>query len=184
MNAIDAEEIVEARIQGESIRSISKRLGVSVEDINDCLDRFAKITISKNLRTHTLALELERLDRLQRAFERQAEAGDVQAAALCQKIIERRCVMLGISAPPRVDAQLIEAVNATPKQDSISRIYAAIERIQKLPKPDGEAEPPSGNGRGFYRDEHGAFHFHKSEPEPEADEPDPEPPTNGEGEAN
>jgi transposase len=46
MNSIDSDEIIEARIQGESIRSISKRLGCSIEDINDTLDRFAKVTIS------------------------------------------------------------------------------------------------------------------------------------------
>src|SRR5262249_40594030 len=86
------------RVQGESVRSISKRLGCSVDDIHDVLDRFAKVAISANLRVHTLALELERLDRLQRTFERQAEAGDIQSAMLVTKIIERRCIMLGISA--------------------------------------------------------------------------------------
>src|SRR5215469_13312330 len=124
---IDSEAIIEARVQGESIRSISKRLGCSIEDINDTLDRFAKVTISKNLRTHTLALELERLDRLQHTFERQAEAGDIQSAMLCHKITERRCIMLGISAPPRVDPQIIEQQPA-PAQTSTERIRAAIDR--------------------------------------------------------
>ena len=43
---IDSEAIIEARVRGESIRSISKRLGCSVADINDVLDRYAKVAIS------------------------------------------------------------------------------------------------------------------------------------------
>src|SRR5262249_8158979 len=85
-----------------------ERLGCSVADINDVLDRFAHVTISANLRTHTLALELERLDKLQQSFEQQAHAGDVQSAMLVTKIIERRCIMLGLSAPPRTDHHIIE----------------------------------------------------------------------------
>src|SRR5262249_36703337 len=156
MNSIDSDEIIEARIQGESIRSISKRLGCSIEDINDTLDRFAKVTIAANLRVHTLALELERLDKLQRTFERQAEAGDIQSAHLVTKIIERRCIMLGLSAPPRVDPQILEQ-QAAPKQNSTERIRAAIMRIRALPKPsqdeleakgsESEAEPISEQTR-------------------------------------
>ena len=137
---IDSEAIIEARVRGESIRSISKRLGVSVADINDTLDKFASITISQNLRTHTLALELERLDKLQQSFEQQAHAGDVQAAALVTKIIERRCIMLGIAAPPRVDPQIIEQQTA-PKQTSTDRIREAIDRIRRLPKPEAGPKP-------------------------------------------
>src|SRR5262249_41099187 len=114
--------------------SISKRLGCTLEDIDDVLTRFAKLTISQNLRQHTLALELARLDRLQRPFERQAEAGDIQSAMLCTKIIERRSIMLGISAPPRMDPQLIEQTTA-PKQNSTERIYEVINRIAALPEP-------------------------------------------------
>ena len=105
ISVIDSDAIVEARVRGESIRSIAKRLKVSITDIHDTLDRFAKVTISQNLRTHTLALELERLDNLQQAYEQQARAGDIQAAMLVAKLIERRCIMLGLSAPPRVGAR-------------------------------------------------------------------------------
>src|SRR5262249_28747109 len=143
---IDAEAIIEARIQGESIRSISKRFGCSVADINDVLDRFAHVTISANLRTHTLALELERLDNLQQTFERQARAGDVQSAALVPKIIERRCIMLGLSAPPRVDQHIIEHAQP-PAMTSTQRIREAIERLrlEKKPKSDGEESNSDGS---------------------------------------
>jgi len=139
ISVIDSDAIVEARVRGESIRSIAKRLKVSITDIHDTLDRFAKVTISQNLRTHTLALELERLDNLQQAYEQQARAGDIQAAMLVAKLIERRCIMLGLSAPPRVDPQIIEQQTA-PTQTSTERIRAAIDRIRSLPKPEAEQD--------------------------------------------
>ena len=58
--------------------------------VNDVLYKFATQTITQKLRTHTLALELERLDKMQQVFERQARAGDVQSAHLVTKLIERR----------------------------------------------------------------------------------------------
>jgi len=139
MNSIDCEDIIDARVRGESARSIAKRLGCTIDDVNDVLDRFATQTITNKLRTHTLALELERLDNLQQVFERQAKAGDVASGSLVTKIIERRCIMLGLSAPSRVDPQIIEQQTA-PTQTSTERIRAAIDRIRSLPKPEAEQD--------------------------------------------
>src|SRR5262245_61642989 len=137
MNAIDSEEIIEARVRGESVRSIAKRLGCTVTDINDVLDHFATQTISAKLRTHTLALELERLDSLQQVFERQAKAGDVASAHLVTKLIERRCILLGLAAPPRVDSHIIEHASP-PAMTSTEKLRAAIDRLRLEKKPNGE----------------------------------------------
>jgi hypothetical protein len=59
---VDSEAIIQARIRGYSARAIAKHLGCTVADVTDALDNFARLTLTKNLRTHTLALELERLD--------------------------------------------------------------------------------------------------------------------------
>src|SRR5262249_42980173 len=128
------------------LRVEPKRLGCSVADINDVLDHFAHVTISANLRTPTLGLELQRLDNLQQAFEQQAKAGDVQAAMLVTKIIERRCVMLGLSAPPRVDQHIIEHAQP-PAMTSTERIRAAIDRIRGLPKPEDKQEEDEPEGK-------------------------------------
>jgi hypothetical protein len=134
---IDGEAIIQARLRGYSVRSIAKHTGCSVADVNDVLDRFAAATITEKLRTHTLALELERLDGIMRVFEQRAREGDLGAAALITKIIERRCIMLGLAAPPRADPQIIE-LQAKPAETSTQRLRAAIDRIRSLPKPDGE----------------------------------------------
>jgi len=145
MNTIDGEAIIQARIRGESARHIAKRLGCTLDDINDVLDRFAAATITNKLRTHTLALELARLDELTHVFEKQAKAGDPQSGLLVTKIIERRCLLLGIAAPPRAAPQV--DLEIKPAITSTERIKAAIDRIRGLPKPEAEATPEEA-GKG------------------------------------
>jgi hypothetical protein len=94
-NVIDGEAIITARVRGFSVRHIAKHMGCSIDDVNDVLDRFSYQTLTERLRTHTLALELERLDSMQQVFEKQARSGDIQAAALVTRLIERRCILLG-----------------------------------------------------------------------------------------
>jgi|AmaraimetFIIA100_FD_contig_101_549762_length_1169_multi_9_in_0_out_0_1 hypothetical protein len=139
---LDGEDIVQARIRGESVRSIAKRLSCTLAEVHKVLDRFAETTIDEKTRKHTLALELARLDELQTVFHDRALAGDVHCGALVAKIIERRCTMLGLYTPPAATLQVIEA--EAPKETSTDRICAAIDRIRgkRLPRPDGSDELP------------------------------------------
>jgi hypothetical protein len=77
--------------------------------------------------THTLALEVARLDELQETFYQRALGGDLACAALCTKIIERRCVMLGLSTPQTALLQIVD--EATPKE--IGRVFAEIAAQKK-----------------------------------------------------
>ena len=139
---LDGEDIIQARIRGESVRSIAKRFSCTLAEVHKVLDRFAEITIDEKTRKHTLALELARLDELQTVFHDRALAGDVHCGALVAKIIERRCTMLGLYTPPAATLQVIEA--EAPKETSTDRICAAIDRIRgkRLPRPDGSDELP------------------------------------------
>ena len=139
---LDGEDIVQARIRGESVRSIAKRLSCTLTEVHKVLDRLAETTIDEKTRKHTLALELARLDELQTVFHDRALAGDVHCGALVAKIIERRCTMLGLYTPPAATLQVIEA--EAPKETSTDRICAAIDRIRskRLPRPDGSDELP------------------------------------------
>jgi hypothetical protein len=113
--------------------------------VNKVLDRFAETTIDDKTRKHMLALELERLDEIQRVFDKQARGGDIPAALLVTKIIERRCILLGLALPPRVDPQIIELQTA-PAVTSTERIKAAIDRLRgRLPKPEPEPEEGKAN---------------------------------------
>ena len=102
----------------------------------NAIKAFANATITDQVRKHTLALELSRLDELQEAFYEQAMGGDVQSGALISKIIERRCTMLGLYTPPATTLQVVEA--QAPRQSSTERINALIDRIcgEHRPKPE------------------------------------------------
>ena len=118
----------QARIRGESVRSIAKRFSCTLAEVHKILDRFAETTIDDKTRKHSLALELERLDQLQQVFGTRALEGDVASGALVAKIIERRCTMLGLYTPPAAVLQVVEA--QAPKETSTDRIRAAIDRIR------------------------------------------------------
>jgi len=141
---LDGEDIVQARIRGESVRSIAKRLSCTLAEVHKILDRFAETTIDDKTRKHSLALELERLDQLQQVFGARALEGDVASGALVAKIIERRCTMLGLYTPPATTLQVIEA--QAPRETSTEKIRAAIDRIcGRLPKPEGPEDPDKLN---------------------------------------
>ena len=89
------------------MRTIAEDHGCSFADVNKVLDLFAVATINAKVRTHTLALELSRLDELQSVFYERAKAGDVASGMLLTKIMERRSCLLGLNSPVRVDAQLL-----------------------------------------------------------------------------
>jgi len=138
--------IIQQRISGRSARAIAKAQATTVAEVNKALDRFTETTIDDKVRRHTLALELARLDELQETFYARALEGDVACGALITKIIERRCVMLGLYTPQTATLQVIEA--EAPRETSTERLRAAIERIRgkrhqdDLPATDQD-DPPS-----------------------------------------
>ena len=140
------DEVIRQRISGRSARAIAKAQATTVAEVNKALDRFTETTIDDKIRRHTLALELARLDELQETFYARALEGDVQCGALITKIIERRCVMLGLYTPQTATLQIIEA--EAPRETSTERLRAAIERIRgkrhqdDLPATDQD-DPPS-----------------------------------------
>src|SRR5499433_3967386 len=140
------DEVIRQRISGRSARAIAKAQATTVAEVNKALDRFTEMTIDDKTRKHTLALELARLDELQETFYARALEGDVACGALITKIIERRCVMLGLCAPQTATLQIIEA--EAPRETSTERLRAAIDRIRgerhkdDLPITDQD-DPPS-----------------------------------------
>jgi hypothetical protein len=73
----------------------------------------------------SLCLELERLDQLTEVFYRRAvNDGDLQSGLLVTKIIERRCVMLGLSTPQQAVLQIVDS--ATPKETTTDKIERVL----------------------------------------------------------
>ena len=74
------------------MRAIAQDHGCSIAEVNKALDLFA--VVNAKVRTHTLALELSRLDELQSVFYERAKAGDVASGMLLTKIMERRSCLV------------------------------------------------------------------------------------------
>jgi hypothetical protein len=125
---VDGEQIIAARLSGEPERKIAKRLGSTLADVRDALDRFSATVISHHTRLHRLALDLETIDSMVETFQPMAKAGDVQAGALLAKFLESRRIMLGLELPRRADPLLVEVQSAPPKT-STERIAEVIERL-------------------------------------------------------
>ena len=132
------DEIVQQRVSGRSARAIARAQGCTLAEVTRVLDRFTETTIDDKTRKHTLALELARLDELQETFYARALEGDVACGALITKIIERRCVMLGLYTPQTATLQIIEA--EAPRETSTERLRAAIDRIRGKTHQD---DPPA-----------------------------------------
>jgi hypothetical protein len=138
--------IIQQRVSGRSARAIARAQGCTLAEVSKVLDRFTETTIDDKTRKHTLALELARLDELQETFYARALEGDVACGALITKIIERRCVMLGLYTPQTATLQVIEA--EVPRETSTERLRAAIDRIrgkthQDDPPATDQDDPPS-----------------------------------------
>jgi hypothetical protein len=138
--------IIQQRVSGRSARAIARAQGCTLTEVNRVLDCFTETTIDDKTRKHTLALELARLDELQETFYARALEGDVACGALITKIIERRCVMLGLYTPQTATLQIIEA--EAPRETSTERLRAAIDRIrgkthQDDPPITDQDDPPS-----------------------------------------
>jgi hypothetical protein len=85
-----------------------------------------------------VTLELARLDELQEIFHARALDGDVQCGALVTKIVERGCVMLGLSTPRTVVLQIVEEV--TPRETGIDKIEPVP---AELATQDGKKSDPT-----------------------------------------
>lgn len=122
------EAVLERRLLGQSPRTISRELHISLSEVNEALDRVLAEVTTK-FRVTSLNLELERLDRVMKPFFEKALAGDVMAGQLLVKISERRCALLGLDSPVRIDPVQL-SIDAKPRPSSYDLITEAIMQLR------------------------------------------------------
>ena len=100
-------QAVHLRREGLTLREVADRLGVSVYTAwNDI--QTAVRDIPKEEADLLRQQEADRLDNLQRAVWDDAIAGDLHAVDRVLKIIERRCRLLGLDAPARIESPIVD----------------------------------------------------------------------------
>jgi|SRR5215831_18199872 len=132
------EQIVSARIAGESTRALAKQYGCSSHEIEDAVERRLGYKLDNKLRTMFVKLNVERIEALMKPFfERAILDKDVAAGTLCCKLAERLSLLLGLDQNPtqRVD---VYQVTAEQEPSSFDRLHEMILRIGRQGR--------SGNG--------------------------------------
>jgi hypothetical protein len=88
------------------------------------------------MRLNAIKLELERLDQLIRPFFAKALEGCTASASVMVRLSQRRSELLGLDAPLRIDATLIEVREAP---TSTEKWQAAIDQLVGKPAPSEQS---------------------------------------------
>lgn len=128
---------VAMRLAGLDFETIATRLGYADRAAaHKDITRAMETSIAEMSRNADVLRqeELARLDRLQAGVWTAAAAGDPKAVSTVLQIIDRRCRLLGLDAPQRVEVVSLDAVDA-----EIRRLTAELGRDQVgevAPTPD------------------------------------------------
>ena len=121
VRAVRRVRVLEARVQGRSLRAIAAELGcapaTAMRDLHHALAELARLEQART--AELVALELARLDHLLAALADKIDAGDVGAINVAVRICERRSRLLGLERPagetvPDVSA-LLAALSISPR---------------------------------------------------------------------
>jgi hypothetical protein len=103
------EQVFAQRLAGRSERWISRRFGLSCDEVREICIRLLP-TFDRALREQELALEISRVNALTTQYFPRALAGDDAATCIYIKLSERRGSLLALDkAPERTSTELIKA---------------------------------------------------------------------------
>lgn len=138
-------QAVQLRIAGADWETIVRTCGyasrgAACTDVTRAMEAAtAEATRNADVLRH---MELARLDRLQQAFWAQAIKGDADAARTVLGIIDRRCKLLGLTAPRKVEVVTLGAIEA-----EIARLEEEQAGLGDLDP--GDLIEPAGADLGF-----------------------------------
>ena len=104
---INIDKAMTLRLQNLSYSEIAAEIGVS----KATAFLYVKIAAKQAQKKYTekadliIVMELNKLDKLEKALREDAHAGDVRAASTILKIMERRSRLLGLDSPSRTEVK-------------------------------------------------------------------------------
>ena len=124
-------------LAGASYREIAEAVGVAPSTVHDDVQRALR-DIPRREADELRQVEVERLDRLQRAVWADAVKGDLPSVDRAVRIIDRRAKMLGLDAPQQVEVSGQDVdLDAT-----VAKILAAARLVHE----EGEGGAAGGAG--------------------------------------
>jgi len=136
--------ILEQRIIGKSVVAIAEQYRCTTSDVDAAIDRRLNYDLNNDMRLRAIKLDVARLEGLmQPFFERATKDWDVQAGALCVKILERRALLLGLDQPvqSRVDVYQIPSPTSPSSYQKITDALMSLKYGSS--GPNGGAAAPS-----------------------------------------
>jgi len=123
-------QVLELRRAGETWERIAKAVGYANASGAQKAYQRVVIRVQRDTVDDIRDLELDRLDRLQRAYWTPAILErDKRAAELVLKIMDRRAKLLGIDAPNRIQAEVITYDGSHDVESDIERIIGLLDQM-------------------------------------------------------
>jgi len=148
-DAIEARRVQVAQLVlgGATQRQIARALGVGVARINSDLHVLRKRwREAADIPTADhIALVLQKLDAWELALATAMSSGDTKAIDTGIRIEDRRCALLGLDAPRRVDQRVHGQLQAGPP---IEELWTKAEQILVAEGWTPPSDEPNGNGAG------------------------------------
>lgn len=135
------EDIFRKKLEGFPYWHIARDLDCSIEDVKAALTRMCG-GVTSELKARTVETNCERIDDLMQIYYPKAREGNVEAAAVCIRLMDRQAKFLGLDVLPRGET----AADYKREPSRHERIMAAIYRVARGPVIEGEAvETPINN---------------------------------------
>jgi hypothetical protein len=129
-----SEQILEARAEGKSVRTIARELDLTLREVEDGLKAALERIYSGEGLRESVGLALHRLERMELKYHdiaMKAEGGDPACAMIALKSNERRAVLSG-STPP-IGFAVRHMVDAAPEQlTSTGELRAVLDRLRYI----------------------------------------------------
>ena len=121
---VDKDSVLDMAVAGQSVRAIARHHSCSQAVVRTLLDEYAAEQLKPSARAAALALEVDRLERMEATFLNEAIANHhVQAGTLVVKISSRKAQLLGLDQPlaVRMDvSQVVEQDTGTSTERMLS----------------------------------------------------------------
>ena len=122
-------EIWKHHVSGISTRAIMRRYSLSKRDVESAIDR-TLTSVDPKTRARMVRLQFDRIETLIRPFFADALTGNTAAANTLIKFFERQSALLGLDAPVKIDAVLVESYD---NPSSTQELEAAINLLVGKP---------------------------------------------------
>lgn len=105
---INIDRAMSLRLENMSYREIAKEMGVAKGTAHRYVRAAVKLLQEKYSEKAEMivVLEMNKLDKLEKALQKEARKGDIKASTTILKIMERRARLIGLDAPARTEVKI------------------------------------------------------------------------------